>query len=347
MRTALLLLPDHLGVPDDLTTHPLVALDRLLPSVSLHRLEHRRSRTQVGSRGWIEMATAPSLERNGVAATSPSAATTGIMMASSPATRCGPVAAVGGGVRETTTLDPRRSLRSPSGHLKPSARLDRNRDDRINEDEWYYDWETFRRIDRNRDGVVSQREFLGEEAAGDDDRDDRFDALDADHDGRSPAREWHGTRDAFQWLDRDSDGVLTRAEVLGDTQPTRTLFDRLDIDHNARITLNEWRWSKASFDRRDLDRNGSLERHELTAATEPRSDAYQKGAERGLVDGRQAGREDKTRRNRWDLEGQRELEQADAGYQPAMGARVRLSGRIPGSVSRRIRGNVRAASLGF
>ena len=200
-------------------------------------------------------------------------------------------------------------------------RLDRNRDDRINEDEWYCDWETFRRIDRNRDGVVSQREFLGEEAAGDDDRDDRFDALDADHDGRVTSREWHGTRDAFQWLDRDSDGVLTHAEVLGDTQPTRTLFDRLDIDHNARITLNEWRWSKASFDRRDLDRNGSLERHELTAATEPRSDAYQKGAERGLADGRQAGREDKTRRNRWDLEGQRELEQADAGYQPAMGAR--------------------------
>ena len=150
---------------------------------------------------------------------------------------------------------------------------------------------------------MSRREFLGEEAAGDDDRDDWFYALNADYDGRLTSREWHGTRDAFQWLDRDSDGVLTRAEVLGETQPTRTLFDRLDIDHNARITLNQWRWSKASFDRRDLDRNGSLTRHELTAATEPRSDAYQKGAERGLADGRQAGREDKTRRNRWDLEG--------------------------------------------
>jgi Ca2+-binding EF-hand superfamily protein len=203
------------------------------------------------------------------------------------------------------------------------TRLDRNRDDRIDEDEWYYDWETFRRIDRNRDGFVSRREFLGEDAAADDDRDDRFDALDADHDGRLTSREWHGSRDAFQWLDRNNDGVLTRAEVVGDDmQPTtRPLFDRLDIDHNSRITLNEWRWSKVSFDRRDHDRNGSLERNELTALTEPRSEAYQKGRERGLVDGRQAGREDKTRRNRWDLEGQRELEQADAGYQAAMGSR--------------------------
>ena len=38
-------------------------------------------------------------------------------------------------------------------------------------------------------------------------------------------------------------------------------------------------------------------------------------------EGRQAGREDKTRRNAWDLEGQRELEQADSGYTTQVGSR--------------------------
>ncbi len=207
------------------------------------------------------------------------------------------------------------------------ARLDRDRDDRISSTEWIYDWETFRRIDRNRDGNVSRREFLGEDAAQDDDREDRFDALDVNRDGRIARSEWHGSRDAFEWLDRNGDGVLSRTEVVGETEAGdagvgRTLFDRLDIDRNRRITLNEWRWSKASFDSRDRDRSGSLEPDELNDVTAPRGDAYQKGRERGLTDGREAGRQDKTRRNRWDLDGQRELEQADAGYQASMGSRA-------------------------
>ena len=47
--------------------------------------------------------------------------------------------------------------------------------------------------------------------------------------------------------------------------------------------------------------------------------AFRAGFERGRTDGIQAGREDKPRG--WDLEGQRELDTADAGYQPSMGAR--------------------------
>ena len=116
--------------------------------------------------------------------------------------------------------------------------------------------------------------------------------------------------------------MLTRAEVVGEEQPARNLFDRLDLDRNGRITSNEWQWSKASFDQRDSDRNGHLDRAELTRVAQPQTNAYQKGVERGLTDGRKAGREDKTRRNHWDLDGQRELEQADAGYVADMGARA-------------------------
>ena len=51
-----------------------------------------------------------------------------------------------------------------------------------------------------------------------------------------------------------------------------------------------------------------------------RAPAISAGYERGQQDGVQAGREDKPRG--WDLDGQRELETADAGYQPAAGARA-------------------------
>jgi hypothetical protein len=53
-----------------------------------------------------------------------------------------------------------------------------------------------------------------------------------------------------------------------------------------------------------------------------RSRAYQAGHDRGLIEGRAAGREDRVRNQGWDLEGQRELEQADSGYDVGMGARA-------------------------
>ena len=41
-----------------------------------------------------------------------------------------------------------------------------------------------------------------------------------------------------------------------------------------------------------------------------------------LIEGRQAGREERLNNRAWDLEGQTELEQADSGYQPGMGPRA-------------------------
>jgi len=52
------------------------------------------------------------------------------------------------------------------------------------------------------------------------------------------------------------------------------------------------------------------------------SAAFKAGQVRGLIEGRDAGREDKQLRNEWDLEGQRELEQADSGYDAGVGPRA-------------------------
>ena len=99
-------------------------------------------------------------------------------------------------------------------------------------------------------------------------------------------------------------------------------FTGLDPNRDRAITSAEWHWSRASFDARDLDRNGRLTREEFNgAASQPvRSAAFKAGHERGLIEGRQAGREDK-QAGAWDLEGQRELEQSDSGYEARFGPR--------------------------
>jgi Ca2+-binding EF-hand superfamily protein len=202
-------------------------------------------------------------------------------------------------------------------------RIDHNRDSRITADEWHFDRESFRRADHNRDGVISRSEFLNEDAQQDDDREDRFADLDVNRDNRISRAEWHGTRANFDMLDDNHDGVLTRAEVFGAEAPP-DLFTSVDVNRNGTIARDEWHWSLGSFDRLDRNGDGRLTREEFsgTAPEATKSAAYRAGHDRGLIEGRAAGREDRERNQGWDLEGQRELEQADSGYQAAMGPRA-------------------------
>ena len=201
--------------------------------------------------------------------------------------------------------------------------IDHNRDNRITADEWHFDRESFRRADHDQDGVISRSEFLSEDVDQDDDREDRFAYLDVNRDNRISRDEWHGTRASFDVLDDNRDGVLTRAEVLG-AEPPPDLFTSVDVNRNGTIARDEWHWSPGSFDRLDRNRDGRLTREEFsgTVPGATRSKAYQAGHDRGLIEGRAAGREDRERKQGWDLEGQRELEQADSGYDAGMGPRA-------------------------
>lgn len=143
--------------------------------------------------------------------------------------------------------------------------IDRNRDNRITQDEWFYDMEGFLRADRNRDNVLTRAEFLGGDM--DDDREDLFADLDHDNDGRVERAEWHGSRDAFEWLDRNNDGTLNRAEVAGEQRAAEAdLFTSLDTNRNGVVERNEWHWSRVSFNGRDRDNDGVLSRDELGGA---------------------------------------------------------------------------------
>ncbi len=142
--------------------------------------------------------------------------------------------------------------------------LDRNSDGRIARSEWFYDREGFIRADRNGDGLLTRAEFLGTDV--DSDREDRFDFLDQNNNGRIERSEWHGSRDTFEQMDRNNNGVLSRAEVVGADNEQADLFDGLDRNNDNVITPTEWQWSRRSFAQQDRNGDGQLTRSELTNA---------------------------------------------------------------------------------
>lgn len=197
--------------------------------------------------------------------------------------------------------------------------LDHNGDGRLSTAEWHGRTDIFTRLDRNRDDVLTAAEFT----AGDDfDFEDRFSDLDTNNDDRVSRAEWHGTEAVFAALDGNRDGMLTRAEALGSGTGARDEFRSVDVNDDGSIARNEWHWNAAAFDRLDGNRDGRISRQEFenppAGNIAQESAAYRAGYERGRVEGIQAGKEDKPRG--WDLEGQRELEHADSGYQESVGA---------------------------
>jgi len=203
------------------------------------------------------------------------------------------------------------------------AKLDHDRDGRISRSEWHASRALFNRVDTNRDGVISPPEFTGD-ASVDQDREDRFGDLDANGDHRVSRDEWHGSRVVFDALDADHDGVLTRQEAEGTGWTgQRDEFASVDANGDGAITPDEWHWNAAAFGRLDINADGRLSRQEfetVPAVSSNATPAYKAGYDRGRQEGVEAGREDK-QHGHWDLEGQRELEQADSGYAPSFGAR--------------------------
>ena len=144
--------------------------------------------------------------------------------------------------------------------------LDINRDGRISRAEWHYDYETFLRVDRDRNGFITRAEFLSTDASFDDDRGDKFDDLDWNGNNRIEPSEWHGSTSAFQWMDRNRDGVLSRAEVLGNTPQNDDQFSSLDTNRDRAIVRSEWPFSAPSFGRLDRNGDGRISRAEFEGA---------------------------------------------------------------------------------
>jgi len=154
----------------------------------------------------------------------------------------------------------------------------------------------------------------------------RFRAMDSNRDGVVTRAEWQGNDQSFRQQDRNGDGILSGDEVrVAQRADIVNVFALVDSDGNGKVTTQEWR---RAFTQLDANRDGMLSEDELWSRSTPPvlTRAFQAGRDRGLIDGRQAGREDRDQRGAWDLEGQRELEEADAGYRSELGPRDQYQG---------------------
>jgi hypothetical protein len=156
----------------------------------------------------------------------------------------------------------------------------------------------------------------------------RFRGMDSNNDGVITRAEWRGNAQSFRQHDWNGDGVLSGDEMRGGSLggPVNS-FAAIDANRDGWITRSEWRMAPTDFARLDGNRDNRVSRFEFDNAASSgsfygsdRSNAWRRGYDRGAIEGRAAGREDYVRRQRWDLEGQRELEGADSGYSSHVGS---------------------------
>jgi len=213
---------------------------------------------------------------------------------------------------------------------------DMNSDDRVARSEWPGDGRLFARLDANRDGYLSVQEYtqgggfnldaLGGPSS-------RFSSIDSNSDGLVTRNEWNMSNADFTRLDVNRDNRISRFEFDNETAAdngdsySAAQFNAFDANRDGWLTRAESGMRTGEFDRLDSNRDNRVSRFEFengstasdTTYGKNRSGAWRTGHDRGTQEGRAAGREDFIRHQGWDLEGQRELEQADSGYTRQMG----------------------------
>jgi Ca2+-binding EF-hand superfamily protein len=246
-----------------------------------------------------------------------------------------------GGRRQNWTQDWNRDGRVDNLDSQISQRFrgyDMNADNRVGRSEWPGDGRLFARLDANRDGYLSIQEYTQGGGFALDSQGGpsyRFANIDMNNDGWVTRNEWNMGVSDFNRLDLNRDNRISRFEFENDTAAyndhlySPAQFNTFDRNRDGWVTRAESRFTSGEFDRIDTNRDNRISRYEfenvaIGADASPndttRSAAWRTGYDRGIQEGRAAGREDYTRRHGWDLEGQRELELADSGYSPQVGS---------------------------
>lgn len=101
--------------------------------------------------------------------------------------------------------------------------------------------------------------------------------LDKSSDGKISRDEWIKKSQAFDRLDLDRDGFLTRDEAepafrqrAERGERTTKAFAAMDKSNDGQVSRDEWTGKPKLFDRLDLDHSGAISREEFQAARHKR-----------------------------------------------------------------------------
>jgi len=94
--------------------------------------------------------------------------------------------------------------------------------------------------------------------------------LDQDNDGRISRSEWQRNDQAFERMDADKDGFLTKEELRSTARDLRGKrrngLREMDADADGNISRSEWKGKEETFNRLDANNDGLLSRDELRGA---------------------------------------------------------------------------------
>lgn len=131
--------------------------------------------------------------------------------------------------------------------------MDRNNDGVITRNEWQGSTQSYRVHDWDGNGVLEGNEVRagafrqGRTIEDEDlDRGERFEYLDANNNNRIERREWHLSVDAFNRLDRNRDGVLSRAEA--ESEFTGFGFSEAATTGDIVVVDSSVRWTDTGID---------------------------------------------------------------------------------------------------
>ena len=106
------------------------------------------------------------------------------------------------------------------------------------------------------------------------DAEERWKKLDQDNDGKISRAEWQRNEQAFDRVDADKDGFLTKEELRSAAREFRGKLRKglqeMDADADGNISRSEWKGKEEMFNRLDANNDGVLTRDELRGSRKRR-----------------------------------------------------------------------------
>jgi hypothetical protein len=98
----------------------------------------------------------------------------------------------------------------------------------------------------------------------------RMKRLDINNDSAISRDEWKGKPEAFDKIDGNGDGSLSREELGAAARRQAGRINQMDTNNDGKISRDEWKGPPKRFDRLDADGDGMITKEEIRGARQNR-----------------------------------------------------------------------------